>query len=179
MAQLGGSAGHISAILAEKYPKLDIVVQDLAAVSSAFNANIKSSPYASRIKFQSHDFFDTQRFPADVFLLKSVLHDWPDKYVVRIIRNLVHVLRSGNHLLILDLVVPADHDKESDSTTPLSVRKSIAAMDLQMHVACNSRERALDDWTRIIEQADVRFELKGVHTPVGSPLGLLDFVFQG
>ncbi|RAL00866.1 O-methyltransferase [Aspergillus ibericus CBS 121593] len=179
VVDVGGSAGHISVILAENYPKLKLVVQDLAAAQGAFDANVGSSPYASRIQFQAHDFFQPQDVPADVFLLKSVLHDWSDKYVLQIVRNLLGVLQPGNHLLVFDFVVPADHDEEGQSTTPLPIRKFIAAIDLQMHVACNSKERRLEDWTEVIRRADARFQLEGVHVPPGSPLGVLDFVFRG
>ncbi|PWY95900.1 O-methyltransferase [Aspergillus sclerotioniger CBS 115572] len=179
VVDLGGSAGHISVILAENYPKLKLVVQDLAAAKSAFDANIKTSMYETRIQFQTHDFFQQQDVPADVFLLKSVLHDWSDKYVLQIVRNLLGVLQPGNHLLVFDFVVPAECDGENQSTMPLPVKKSIAAMDLQMHVACNSKERRVEDWAEVIQRADTRFKLRGAHLPSGSPLGILDFVFQG
>ncbi|OJK02964.1 hypothetical protein ASPACDRAFT_1853532 [Aspergillus aculeatus ATCC 16872] len=180
VVDLGGSAGHISVILAEHYPKLNLIVQDLASAQSAFEANISSTPYASRITFQTHNFFDPQSCPADVFLLKSVLHDWSDKYVRQIVRNLLGVLKPGNHLLVFDFVVPAEYDDAQNKLAiPLPVRKSVAAMDLQMHVACNSKERTIQDWTDVIKQADTCFDLREVHLPAGSPLGMLDFVFQG
>ncbi|PYI11096.1 O-methyltransferase [Aspergillus sclerotiicarbonarius CBS 121057] len=179
VVDLGGSAGHVSVILAENYPKLKLMVQDLAAAQSAFDANVGSSPYASRIQFQAHDFFQQQHVPADVFLLKSVLHDWSDKYVLQIVRNLLGVLHPGNHLLVFDFVVPPDYDEDGQFTTPLPVRKFMAAMDLQMHVVCNSKERRVEDWMEVIQRADARFQLREVHVPAGSPLGILDFVFQG
>ncbi|PYH64352.1 O-methyltransferase [Aspergillus vadensis CBS 113365] len=179
VVDLGGSAGHISVILAENYPKLKLVVQDLASVQSAFDENINSTPYVSRIKFQAHDFFQPQVLPADVFLLKSVLHDWSDKYVSQIVRNLLDVLKPGNHLVVFDFVMPEDYDEETGSKPPLPVRKLVASMDMQMFVGCNSKERKVKDWSDVIKRADSRFELKEVHVPRGSPLGLLDFVFQG
>ncbi|GLB11184.1 hypothetical protein AtubIFM57258_007604 [Aspergillus tubingensis] len=179
VVDLGGSAGHISVILAESYPKLNLVVQDLASVQSAFDENIKTTPYASRIKFQTHDFFEPQVLPADVFLLKSVLHDWSDKYVSQIVRNLLGVLKPGNHLVVFDFVMPEDYDEETGAKPPLPVRKLVASMDMQMFVGCNSKERKVKDWSDVIKRADSRFELKEVHVPRGSPLGLLDFVFQG
>ncbi|KAI2820472.1 hypothetical protein CBS115989_3602 [Aspergillus niger] len=179
VVDLGGSAGHISVILADNYPKLDLVVQDLASAQSAFDENINSTHYASRIKFQTHNFFEPQVLPADVFLLKSVLHDWSDKYVLQIVRNLLGVLKPGNHLVIFDFVMPEDYNEETDSMTPLTVRKLVASMDMQMFVGCNSKERKVKDWNDVVKRADGRFELKEVHVPRGSPLGLLDFVFQG
>ncbi|RMZ82434.1 hypothetical protein DV737_g2091, partial [Chaetothyriales sp. CBS 132003] len=113
VVDLGGSAGHISAILAENYPKLSLVVQDLPAVESAFNTNFGSSRHASRVKFQKHDFFNVQETSADVFLVKSVFHDWSDKYVLQIVRNLLGVFKPGNHLLIFDSIVPESEKAQS------------------------------------------------------------------
>jgi hypothetical protein len=154
------------------------VVQDLPVVESAFNANIGSSKHASRIQFQKHDFFNAQDFPADVFLVKSVFHDWSDKYVLQIVRNLVGVFKPGNHLLIFDFIVPEEYDEESKSMVPLPARKIVSALDLQMFVACNSKERKLKDWKDVVKQADGRFEFQAVHILPGVPFGLVDFVFR-
>ncbi len=155
------------------------MVQDLASAESAFRANIGPKDVSSRIRFQTHDFFNKQTVPADVFLIKSVLHDWPDKYAVQIIQNLVPVLKPGSHVLIFDIVVPPEYTADGAPTIPLTARKTIAAVDLQMLVAFNSRERMVEDWAAVLGQSDPKFALKGVHVIPGVPLGILDFVYEG
>lgn len=152
-------------------------MQDIPSAELAFRANIASSCYASRIHFQTHDFFKPQDLSADVFLFKSVFHNWPDKYVSQIVRNLLEVLKSGNHLIVFDIVVPSSFEA-SDMSTSLTMRRLFAAMDLQMHILCNSKERTVEDWVNVIKRADPRFELKGIHVCQGALFGLLDFVFQ-
>lgn len=61
-----------------------------------------------------HDFFEPE--PADllssshgklVFFLRMILHDWPDKYCIKILKNLVPALeKNGGTVLINDSVVP-------------------------------------------------------------------------
>ena len=38
--------------------------------------------------------------------MRAILHDWPDKYAVRILRNLIPGLKEGSTVLINDTVMP-------------------------------------------------------------------------
>ena len=155
------------------------MVQDLASAESAFHANIGPKAVSSRIRFEAHDFLTKQTLPADVFLIKSVFHDWPDKYVAQIIQNLLPVMKPGNHVLIFDIIVPPEYTEDGAPTIPLTARKTIAAVDLQMLVAFNSRERMVEDWAAVVGQSDSKLALKAVHVIPGVPLGILDFVYEG
>ena len=177
-SQLGGSAGHISAIVASKHLKLNMIVQDLPYAESAFNANIGPTSLTSRIQFRAHDFFNHQDVSADVFLIKSILNDWPDKSVVQIIRNLLPALKVGNHILLADMIMPPDYDESGKPTALLPVQKALASVDLNMHVVFNAKGRKLEDWIDVIQQADARLKLKAVHSVLGSLIGLIDFVFK-
>jgi hypothetical protein len=58
---LGGGHGFASVALAEKWDKINFVVQDLPkVVGSAPNPISKSEAVASRVKLEAHDFFTTQ-----------------------------------------------------------------------------------------------------------------------
>ena len=59
-----------------------------------------------------HDFFEPE--PSDlssrsgnlVFFLRMILHDWPDKYCIKILKNLIPALKDGGIVLINESVVP-------------------------------------------------------------------------
>lgn len=54
------------------------------------------------------DFFEKQpKLPAtpDVFLLRMIIHDWPDKYAVKILSQLRAAAGPRTKLLIVDCVV--------------------------------------------------------------------------
>lgn len=67
---------------------MNMVVQDLPEVQAAFQAFVPHD-LTTRVTFQNHNFFNPQTVAADVYFLKMILHDWPDKYAVRILRNLL------------------------------------------------------------------------------------------
>ena len=68
-------------------------------------------PYLTeRVVFQEHDMFEPQPVTgADVYLLRHILHDWPDHYASRIISQLVPALKPGARLLISDMTLPPPH----------------------------------------------------------------------
>lgn len=104
IVDMGGSHGHASLAVLEAYPRLEFIVQDLPDVISSLDEEIVS--FNPNIRFEVHDFLQSQRTPADLYLLRWILHDWPDSYVMKILKNLTSTLRPGNKILINDSVMP-------------------------------------------------------------------------
>jgi SAM-dependent methyltransferase len=48
------------------------------------------------------DFFDFVPAGADAYLMKGVIHDWPDGDAARILRNVRRAIRADGTLLIVD-----------------------------------------------------------------------------
>ena len=171
--QVGGSTGTSAAALAKAFPQLKFVVQDLPAnaesgqkeASQSFSADL-----ASRITFLGHDFTQPQPVQgADVYLLRMILHDWPDDDAAVILRNILSAMdRAKSHLLIMDTVLP------KVGSVPLSVERLVRVRDLTMLQAFNSKERDLDDWKRLLALANPDLQLKGVMQPFGSAMSVLE-----
>jgi hypothetical protein len=64
-------------------------------------------PNSARVSFMSHDFFTPQTVVADVYLLRWILHNWSDKYCVRILRALIPALKPGARVIVNEDVRPA------------------------------------------------------------------------
>ena len=94
-------------MLARKYPKLRITVEDLPKVQSAFEANVPAD-LESRVTFLAHDFFQPQPIEADLYMIKLILHDWPDRECIRILQGLRPSLKSGAKILFIDYVGKQD-----------------------------------------------------------------------
>lgn len=54
----------------------------------------------------AHDFFAEQPVQADLYLLRHILHDWPDPYAIKILRSLIPALKKGCKLLLVESVLP-------------------------------------------------------------------------
>jgi hypothetical protein len=55
----------------------------------------------------AHDFFTPQTVVADVYLLRWILHNWSDKYCMRILRALIPALKPGARVVVNEDVRPA------------------------------------------------------------------------
>jgi SAM-dependent methyltransferase len=153
MRQVGGGNGHISISLASAYPELSFIVQDFAVTVDAGRKALPSV-LTERITFQEHDMFTPQPFVgADAYYLRHILHDWPDKYAIKIISNLIPALKHGARVLISDSVIPPPGQLHGLD------EKLVRYLDMQMMVLHNARERTEDDFAEIFRQADSRLKL--------------------
>lgn len=107
---MGGGHGHVSASIARKHPRLRFIVQDLPAIvadgEKVLSTTAASPEIASRISFMAHDFLNPQPvLDADVFMFRFVIHDWSDKYVIKILQNLIHVMKKNTRIIIMDYML--------------------------------------------------------------------------
>lgn len=173
VVDVGGSSGNACISLAKQFPDLNFVVQDLAENTSDGEATIGDygPDIASRIKFQSHDFFQEQPVKgADVYLLRMILHDWPDKEAIQISKSLARAMSSSSRILIMDSVMPIP------GSIPSSLERNIRAKDIAMWMAFNSMERDLGDWEELLENIDDRLQIANVVQPVSSFMSVLEVV---
>ncbi|KAJ3578752.1 hypothetical protein NPX13_g1815 [Xylaria arbuscula] len=169
VVDVGGSRGDAAFSIARQYPDIRLIVQELAEVV----AMSKEEP-GLNVTFMVHDFFNEQPVKgADVYLLRWILHNWPDKYCIRILRALIPALKRGSRVLIMDFVMPPP------LALPNLVDRKLRAMDVTMLEIGNAKERSMDEWKDLVGQADARFILKGVVQPPRSNLAILEVEWQG
>ncbi|EXJ72770.1 uncharacterized protein A1O5_03917 [Cladophialophora psammophila CBS 110553] len=176
VVDVGGSSGFISMSLAEKFPALRFVVQDLPEVEDAFNALIPTD-LRSRVTFQRYDFMTPQpQYSADVFLLRHVLHDWTDAIAIKILRNLINgpggTMKDGARIIVSDNVMPPM------GVIPPPLERLTTTADLQMWTVTNALERRKDDWIDLFKQADERLETVAFVQPEGSSDTVIEVVFH-
>lgn len=106
VVDVGGSAGEHGAALARAFPLLEIIVQDLPTVIKAVQKKRQPVDIADRIKFMEHDMFTPQPVAADIYLFRWIFHDWPDKYVIKILNQLVPAMKTGTRVLINEIILP-------------------------------------------------------------------------
>ncbi|KAF2149696.1 S-adenosyl-L-methionine-dependent methyltransferase [Myriangium duriaei CBS 260.36] len=183
VVDIGGSKCHITLALAGAFPELRFVVQDLPAAIAAGRTLLKDRPseMTSRITLQDYDFFRPQPvIGADVYLFRTIFHDWADHDAIRILNNQVSAMAENpqSRLLIVDIVLP------EPGSVDLKEESLLRVQDLKMMQTFNSYERELSDWMRLLDEANDlnqlggRFGLKGVSRPFGSLLSVLEIVLE-
>ncbi|KAF2964106.1 hypothetical protein GQX73_g9477 [Xylaria multiplex] len=166
---VGGSDGAFATALKRKYPTLRVIVQDLPGVIESTRSHLDA---AADVILQAHNFFDLQ--PAqdvDVYFFRLILHDWPDEFCSKILRQLIPTLKPGTRIIVNDLMVPPL------GSVPIYQERQIRCQDLAMLALFNSKERSREEWTKLITATDTRFRINSIIQVSTSPLGLLEIVW--
>ncbi|KAH7384406.1 O-methyltransferase-domain-containing protein [Phaeosphaeria sp. MPI-PUGE-AT-0046c] len=175
VVDIGGSAGHDDAVLARKFPNLKIVVQDLPEVASVFEKEFPQD-LRNQVSFKTHNMFDAQTVSADIYILKWILHDWPDVESVSILRALVPALKPGARVVFIDYV---GKQEPSDVELPRSIQGFGTATDLRMMALFNATERPVSAWKDIFKQADERYDIVRVEADPLTFMCVLEAVWRG
>ncbi|KAH7094399.1 O-methyltransferase-domain-containing protein [Paraphoma chrysanthemicola] len=170
IVDVGGSGGHGSRALASAFPTLKFVVQDL--VDTIKNAEVPTSGSAEgrgdRVQFMAHDFFTPQPImDADVFLLRMIIHDWPDESAITILTHLRNALKKpGARVVVMDTILP------QPGTISILQERQLRVRDLTMMQVFNAKEREFDTWTSLVKRAGLK--ILNTSQPEGSNMGLLE-----
>lgn len=102
VVDVGGSHGDAAFAIARKFPDLDLVVQELPEVV----ANSQQQA-GLNVRFMPYDFFEEQPVKeASVYIYRWILHNWPGKHCIKILKALVPALKSGSRVLVMDFIMP-------------------------------------------------------------------------
>ena len=81
-----------------------------------------------------------------MYFLGSVLHDWPDEDVRRILHNIVPAMAKGySTLLLSENVIPAT-----------GCHPHLSALDLMMMTVAGSQERTEQHWRELLESEGLK-----------------------
>ncbi|KAJ5035134.1 uncharacterized protein L3040_008393 [Drepanopeziza brunnea f. sp. 'multigermtubi'] len=172
IVDVGGSHGFACVALAERFPNLTFVVQDLPQTIAS--APALAGDLAARIQFQAHDFTQPQPVRgADVYLYRWILHNHSDKYAVNMLRQLIPALKNGARVVINDHCLP------EPGTESARDEKIMRTMDLVMLTLLNAQERTEGEFRELFAKTDHRFRFLGARRAEGCRMSVVDAVWEG
>ncbi|RAL08036.1 S-adenosyl-L-methionine-dependent methyltransferase [Aspergillus homomorphus CBS 101889] len=173
VVDIGGSNGEVSTAIAERYPDVRCIVQDLPDTIAGLAARVPAA-VAERVTGMAHDFLTPQPvFGADVYLLRWILHDWSDTYAVKILRNLTPALKPGARVVVNDICIP-----EPGVLGP-KANRDLRYMDIAMKSFNNARERDAETWEALFTEAHPQYRFLGVTVPVGARMAIIEAEWVG
>jgi hypothetical protein len=162
VVDVGGSRGTILYTIARAFPNPKFIIQDLPEmVFEAQNQVGVEKSIASRVSFLPHNFFTTQPVKnAEVYFLRMILHNYSDKYAVKILHLLMPAMKKGprgSKLLIADQIMQPMHgstswDSSGGGSTGVPAGDE-SWIDLQMLIMLNAKEREMVDWEALFRKA--------------------------
>lgn len=151
VVDVGGGKGLACQALARHFTGLKFIVQDLEATAHAGRAQC-SPDMLPRIEYTTHDFFTPQPVVgAEVYFFRAIMHNWPDKYCMQILRALVPAMRKGSRVIIHDPHTP------DPKTAGWWAERQARGSNLRMKVLFNSHDREAGEWEGLFKAADERF----------------------
>jgi hypothetical protein len=106
IVDVGGGTGALLASLLRRHPQVRGILVDLPGTVARAGEITRESGVASRVTVQGQSFFDPLPAGADLYLLKSVLNDWPDEPTVAILRRCAEAAHPDGRIVVLGGVAP-------------------------------------------------------------------------
>lgn len=129
IVDVGGGHGALLRGILEQYPHLTGVLCDLPSVVAAAY-ELQNSSVADRCEFAGTDMFQSVPAGGDVYILKSILHDWNDAQALQLLRNCRRAIRHDGKLLHIGTVLKPSNEPDFGKW-----------LDLTMLVLLPGRER--------------------------------------
>lgn len=145
---VGGAGGTLLRQLQEANRGLHGIVFDRPEVAAEVASALASSEFADRTEVVGGDFFEAVP-SADLYLLKSVLHDWPDARCVEILSRCREALLPGGRILIVEFLINDAAEQAGDAGV-------MALTDLSMLTLADGRERSLTEFDSLLADAGLR-----------------------
>lgn len=138
----GGTGGLLAAMLAGD-PRARGVLVDLPDVAAVADGRLAADGLSERVEVVAADMF-TEPLPAGgtVYILASILHDWPDAASTEVLRAVRAVMAVNSVLLVVEPLVPAGNGRFFG-----------ALLDLEMLVLTGGRERTEAEYERLLSNA--------------------------
>jgi C-methyltransferase len=115
---------------------------------------------AERVRLEEGSFFDSVPSGGDAYVLKNVIHDWPEDKARRILRNVRAAVGCGATVLLVEFVIP-EHDRDDPGKW----------VDLEMLLNLGARERTAAEYRNLLSENGFTMT-RIVHT--ASPLSVVE-----
>ena len=161
IVDVGGSRGTLLLEILAKNPGVRGEVLDLPEVVEMAGRELQEHPARDRIQFSPGNFFEAVPEGGDAYLLKHILHDWPDQECGLILKSIRKAIPEHGRLLVFDaLLVP--------EAPPWA-----HWLDVHMMVLQDGKERSPEQFASLFEASGFKLERA---IPIPAPVGILEAV---
>src|SRR5579863_1260771 len=146
VVDVGGGTGALLAEILRTHPQIQGTLVDFPGTVARAEALLQEAGVRERVRTVGQSFFDPLPVGADLYLLKSILNDWPDREALLILGQCAEAARPNGRVVILGGVSP------DDSATAL--------LSPEM-VLLGGKDRALMEFRELASQAKLRVQIAG------------------
>jgi hypothetical protein len=147
VVDIGGGQGALLAALLRAHPQITGTLFDLPSVIAGARDLLDEGGFADRAHCRAGDFFDEAPAGADLYVMKSVLHNWEDADARRIVATCRAAMKAESRLLVIERVVPEGN-----------VPAEATLFDINMLVMAGGRERTEAEYRALLAQSGLHLE---------------------
>lgn len=173
VTDVGGGDGTLLAHVLDAHPGLTGVVFDTTEGVAQAPATLARHGLGERCTVSAGDFFRAVPEDSDLYMMKSILHDWTDEQAVTILRHCRDVLPPNGRVLIVEPVLPEVVDV--DAQTEVTDGGVTYLSDLNMLVNVGGRERTRRDFEDVCHRAGLSLTTV-TPLPEAAPFSLIEAV---
>lgn len=137
VVDVGGGTGALLAEVLRAHPEIHGILVDLPRTVSRSGELFQAAGVADRVTAVGQSFFDPLPTGADLYLLKNVLADWPDREAKALLQRLAEAARPAARVVILGGVNPNE----------------VASPELLMMVLVGGKDRTLAEFRDLAREA--------------------------
>ncbi|MFL5702268.1 MAG: methyltransferase [Ktedonobacteraceae bacterium] len=145
VVDVGGGTGALLAEVLRAQPEIQGTLVDLPRTVARAGSLLQAAGVGERVRMVGQSFFDPLPAGADLYLLKSILGDWPDREAQLILSRCAQAARPSGRIVILGGVSPDDR----------------ADPQLLMMVLLGGKDRTLTEFGALANEASLKVQAAG------------------
>jgi SAM-dependent methyltransferase len=153
VVDVGGGAGWLLAEVLRAHPHVRGTLVELPRTVARSAKVFQAAGVADRVTAVAQSFFDPLPGGADLYILKSVIHDWPDREATAILKRCAEAARPSGRVVVFTGAGPGEE----------------ASPELLMMVLVGGKARTLDEFREIARLAGLEMKSVG-RQPSGRPI---------
>ncbi len=149
VVDVGGGYGELLAVILEACGDARGILFDLPHAIAEARRRFAERNLTERCEFIEGDFFRKVPAGADVYVLKTVIHDWNDDNSRSILQTCRRAMRSDSRLLLVERIMPPRLGRTPE-------HQALAHSDLNVLVGLGAPERTEAQFDRLLEGSGLR-----------------------
>lgn len=138
IVDVGGGHGFLLAGVLQRHPAMKGILYEAPPVIDTAPGG-PTEPVKDRVTFVKGNMFESAPAGADAYMMKHIIHDWPDDICIGILKHCRAGVNPGGKLLVIDPVVPSGNE--------FHVSKF---MDLEMMLFPGGKERTEEEFRGLL-----------------------------
>jgi len=149
IVDVGGGNGELLSVVLNRHTRVRGVLFDRPHATEAGRARLRTAGVSDRCEIVAGDFFSAVPKGGDVYLLKSILHDWDDASALEILVRCRAAMHAGDRLAVIERLAP----KRMSS---LPADRFISRSDLNMLIGPGGQERTEKAYRDLLTRCDLQ-----------------------